>query len=90
MTKRHSKEAEMTRTEKVIGNVLDGEIQIILSDDVRNHRRIRTEELSSEVLGVIAVRRRMMKRPKTKCVSWLKRLASYLSNPLTLVKKTHQ
>nr|GEW04647.1 Gag-Pol polyprotein [Tanacetum cinerariifolium] len=37
--------------------------------------RKRTKELSSEVLGVIAVRK-MMKRIKTKRVSWLKHLAS--------------
>ncbi|GKA44624.1 retrovirus-related pol polyprotein from transposon TNT 1-94, partial [Tanacetum coccineum] len=30
-------------------------IQIILSKNVRNHRRTRTKELSSEVLGVIAI-----------------------------------
>ncbi|GJV40062.1 hypothetical protein Tco_1418502 [Tanacetum coccineum] len=32
-------------------------IQIILSKNVRNHRRTRTKELSSEVLGVIAIQR---------------------------------
>ncbi|GJX03179.1 hypothetical protein Tco_0189095 [Tanacetum coccineum] len=60
-TKRHSKEAETTRTAKVIGNVLDAEIQIILLENVQNHRKTRTKEHSSEVLGVIAVRK-MMKR----------------------------
>ncbi|GJX52464.1 zf-CCHC domain-containing protein [Tanacetum coccineum] len=34
--------------------------------------------------------RKMMKRLKTKHVSWLKHLARYVSNPLTLVMKTHQ
>nr|GEU57362.1 hypothetical protein [Tanacetum cinerariifolium] len=52
--KRHSKEAEMTRKTKVIGNALDAEILIILSENVRNHRRTRAKEISSEVLGVIA------------------------------------
>ncbi|GKA61787.1 retrovirus-related pol polyprotein from transposon TNT 1-94 [Tanacetum coccineum] len=69
MTKRRSKEAEMTRTAKVIGNVLVVEIQIIISENVRNHQRTRTKELSSDVLGVIAVKK-MMKRLKTKRVSW--------------------
>nr|GEW22927.1 hypothetical protein [Tanacetum cinerariifolium] len=36
----------------------------------------RTKELSSEALGVIAVRK-MMKKPKTKHVSWLKHLVIY-------------
>ncbi|GJX11487.1 retrovirus-related pol polyprotein from transposon TNT 1-94 [Tanacetum coccineum] len=75
MTKRHSKEAKTTRTEKVIGSALDAEIQIILSENVQNHRRTRTKEHLLEVLGLIAVRK-MMKRLKTKHVSWLKHLAS--------------
>ncbi|GJR37807.1 reverse transcriptase domain-containing protein [Tanacetum coccineum] len=54
MTKRHSKEAEMTRAAKVIGSALDAETLIILSENVRNHRRTRTKGLSSKVLGVIA------------------------------------
>ncbi|GJU73095.1 retrovirus-related pol polyprotein from transposon TNT 1-94 [Tanacetum coccineum] len=37
------------------GSVFDAVIQIILSENVRNHQRTRTKELSSEVLGVIAV-----------------------------------
>ncbi|GJT90297.1 retrovirus-related pol polyprotein from transposon TNT 1-94 [Tanacetum coccineum] len=74
MTKRHSKKAEMTRTAKVIGNASDAEIQIILSENVRNHRRKRAKEHSSEALGVIAVKK-MMKELKTKHVSWLTHLA---------------
>nr|GEX03945.1 alpha/beta hydrolases superfamily protein [Tanacetum cinerariifolium] len=46
------KEAEMTRTEKVIENVLDAVIQIILLENVQNHRNTRTKEHLSEVLGV--------------------------------------
>ncbi|GJX22368.1 hypothetical protein Tco_0226813 [Tanacetum coccineum] len=42
-------------------------IQIILLENVQNHRKTRTKERSSEVLGVIAVRK-MMKRIKTKHV----------------------
>ncbi|GJY95509.1 hypothetical protein Tco_0511870 [Tanacetum coccineum] len=66
--KRRSKEAEMTRTTKVIENVLDTVIQIILLENVQNHRKTRTKEHSSEVLGVIAVKN-MMRRPKTRRVS---------------------
>nr|GEV11255.1 transposase, Ptta/En/Spm, transposase, Tnp1/En/Spm-like protein [Tanacetum cinerariifolium] len=60
-TKRRSKEAEMTRTAKVIENVLDVVIQIILLENVQNYRKTRTKEHSSEVLGVIAVKK-MMRR----------------------------
>ncbi|GJY20829.1 hypothetical protein Tco_0393395 [Tanacetum coccineum] len=73
MTKRHSKEVETTRMVKVIGSALYAETQIILSENVRNHRKKRTKGLSSKVLGVIAVKKKM-KRSKTKCVSWLKHL----------------
>ncbi|GKC57669.1 hypothetical protein Tco_1085267 [Tanacetum coccineum] len=65
----------MTRAAKVIGSVLDAEIQIISLENVQNHRKTRTKEHSLEVLGVIAVRK-MMKRLKTKHVSWLKHLVS--------------
>nr|GEV75195.1 transposase, Ptta/En/Spm, transposase, Tnp1/En/Spm-like protein [Tanacetum cinerariifolium] len=65
--KGRSKEAEMTRTAKVIENVLDAVIQIILLKNVQNHQRTRTKELSSEVLRVIAVKK-MMRRPKTRRV----------------------
>ncbi|GJX84429.1 hypothetical protein Tco_0335203 [Tanacetum coccineum] len=67
-TKRRSKEAEMTRTAKVIENVLDAVIQIILLKNVQNHRKTRTKDHSSEVLGVIAVKK-MMRRSKTRRVS---------------------
>ncbi|GJW43993.1 retrovirus-related pol polyprotein from transposon TNT 1-94 [Tanacetum coccineum] len=60
------------------GSALDVETQIILSENVRNHRRTRTKELSSEILRVIAVRK-MMKRLKMKRVSWLKHLASEIT-----------
>ncbi|GJS86997.1 zf-CCHC domain-containing protein [Tanacetum coccineum] len=46
-------------------------------DNVRNHQRKRTKERSSEVLGVIAGKK-MMKRIKTRHVSWLKHLVSDL------------
>ncbi|GJS72004.1 retrovirus-related pol polyprotein from transposon TNT 1-94 [Tanacetum coccineum] len=49
----------------------DEVIQIILLENVQNHQKTRTKEHSSEVLGVIAVKK-MMKRLKTKRVSWLK------------------
>nr|GEU63172.1 hypothetical protein [Tanacetum cinerariifolium] len=68
MTKRRFKEAEMTRTAKAIENVLDAVIQIIVLENVQNHRRTRTKEHSSEVLRVIAVKK-MMRRPKTRRVS---------------------
>ncbi|GKA75551.1 retrovirus-related pol polyprotein from transposon TNT 1-94 [Tanacetum coccineum] len=55
MTKGRSKEAETTRMAKVIETVLDAVIQIILLENVRNHQRTRTKELTSEVLGVIAI-----------------------------------
>nr|GEW17604.1 UBN2 domain-containing protein [Tanacetum cinerariifolium] len=65
------------------------ETQIILSENVRNHQKTRNKGLSSEVLGVIAVRK-MIKRLMTKRVSWLKHLATYILNILTLVMKTLQ
>nr|GEX00859.1 zf-CCHC domain-containing protein/UBN2 domain-containing protein [Tanacetum cinerariifolium] len=71
------------------GSVLDVEIQIISMDNVQNHQKTKTKEHSSEVLGVIAVRK-MMKRLKTKHVSWLKHLVRYVPNSLTLVMKIHQ
>ncbi|GKD01858.1 hypothetical protein Tco_1172132, partial [Tanacetum coccineum] len=63
--KKTSKESEMTKTARVKGNVLDAAIQIISLENVQNHRKTRTKEHSSEVLGVIAVKK-MMKRSKTK------------------------
>ncbi|GJW34898.1 hypothetical protein Tco_0057818 [Tanacetum coccineum] len=64
-TKRRPKEAEMTRTIKVIENALDAVIQIILLENVQNHRETRTKEHSSEVLGAIAMKK-MMRRSKTR------------------------
>nr|GEY81760.1 zf-CCHC domain-containing protein/UBN2 domain-containing protein [Tanacetum cinerariifolium] len=46
--KRRSKEAEMKRMVKVIENVLDVAIQIILLENVQNHRKTRTKERLSE------------------------------------------
>nr|GEY68677.1 UBN2 domain-containing protein [Tanacetum cinerariifolium] len=59
--KKISKEPEMTRTAKVIENILDAVIQIILLENVQNHRKTRTKEHSSKVLGVIVVKK-MMRR----------------------------
>ncbi|GJZ25128.1 hypothetical protein Tco_0562587 [Tanacetum coccineum] len=87
MTKIHSKEVEMTRMAKVIGNILDVETRIILSKNVRNHRETRTKRLSLEVLGAITVRK-MMKRLKTKLVSWLMHLASASLFNVTDIHKT--
>nr|GEU39805.1 transposase, Ptta/En/Spm, transposase, Tnp1/En/Spm-like protein [Tanacetum cinerariifolium] len=53
---------------KVIENVSDAMIQIILLENVQNHRKTRTKEHSSEVLRVIAVKK-MMRRPKMRRVS---------------------
>ncbi|GJZ32796.1 retrovirus-related pol polyprotein from transposon TNT 1-94 [Tanacetum coccineum] len=77
MIKRRSKEAEMTKTIKVTGNALDAVIQIILSENIRNHRRKRTKEYSSEVLEVIALKK-MTKRIKMRHVLGLKHLVSNL------------
>ncbi|GJW98139.1 hypothetical protein Tco_0179947 [Tanacetum coccineum] len=54
--------------EEVIENALDAAIQIILLENVQNHRKTRTKEILSEVLGVIAVKK-MMRRSKMKRVS---------------------
>nr|GEY55844.1 transposase, Ptta/En/Spm, transposase, Tnp1/En/Spm-like protein [Tanacetum cinerariifolium] len=59
--KRHSKEAVMTRTVIVIENALDAATRIILLKNVQNHRKIRTKEYLSEVLGAIAVKKTMRK-----------------------------
>nr|GEY08913.1 hypothetical protein [Tanacetum cinerariifolium] len=45
MTKRHSKEAVMTRTVKLIENDLDAASRIILFKNVQNHRKTKTKEL---------------------------------------------
>ncbi|GKG57774.1 hypothetical protein Tco_0587372, partial [Tanacetum coccineum] len=59
--------AEMTKTTRVKGSVLDAKIQIILSENAQSHRETRTKEHSLEVLRAIAVKK-MMKRSKTKHV----------------------
>nr|GEZ69016.1 zf-CCHC domain-containing protein/DUF4219 domain-containing protein/UBN2 domain-containing protein [Tanacetum cinerariifolium] len=79
-TTKSSKEAETTRKEKVIGCVLDAVTQIILLENVQNHRMTRTKEHLSEVLGEIAVRK-MIKRSMTKHVLWLEHLVRYVQNP---------
>ncbi|GJX35489.1 hypothetical protein Tco_0247046 [Tanacetum coccineum] len=53
--------AEMTKTARVKGSVLDAEIPIILSENAQSHRETRTKEHSLEVLRAIAVKK-MMKR----------------------------
>nr|GEW00312.1 UBN2 domain-containing protein [Tanacetum cinerariifolium] len=60
-TKRHSKEAVMTRMAKVIENALDAATRIILLENVQNHRKIRTKECLSEVLEATVVKK-MMRR----------------------------
>ncbi|GKG40111.1 hypothetical protein Tco_0466888, partial [Tanacetum coccineum] len=45
----------------------DAATQIILLENVQNHRKIRTKELLSEALGAIAVKK-MMRRSETKLV----------------------
>nr|GEW72339.1 retrovirus-related Pol polyprotein from transposon TNT 1-94 [Tanacetum cinerariifolium] len=83
--RRHSKEAKTTRIEKVIGNVLDAETRIILSKNVQTHQETRPKKHSSKVLGAIEVRK-MMKRRKTKRVSWLMHLAR-LENKVSKLKE---
>ncbi|GKA96926.1 hypothetical protein Tco_0824820 [Tanacetum coccineum] len=56
------------RKVKVIENLLDAVIQIILLENVQNHQKTRTKECSSEVLGVIAVKK-IMRRSQTRRVS---------------------
>ncbi|GJT26741.1 hypothetical protein Tco_0907016 [Tanacetum coccineum] len=55
----------MTRTAKVKESVLDVKTQIILLENVQNHRETRAKEHSSKVLGATAVKK-MMKKSKTK------------------------
>ncbi|GJR79841.1 retrovirus-related pol polyprotein from transposon TNT 1-94 [Tanacetum coccineum] len=55
----------MTRTEKVKESVLDVKTQIILLENVQNHRETRAKEHSSKVLGATAVKK-MIKKSKTK------------------------
>nr|GEU66711.1 retrotransposon protein [Tanacetum cinerariifolium] len=56
--KKHSKEAVMTRTVKVIENALDLAIFILL-ENVQNYQKTRPKELLSEVLGAIVVKKMM-------------------------------
>ncbi|GJT41133.1 hypothetical protein Tco_0940998 [Tanacetum coccineum] len=57
-------------TVKVIENALDVATQIILLENVQNHRKIRTKELLSEALGAIA--------PKTSHLEAVKRIFQYI------------
>ncbi|GKB24382.1 hypothetical protein Tco_0863783, partial [Tanacetum coccineum] len=57
--KKTFQEAAMTRTVKAIENALDAATQIILLENVQNHRKTRTKDLLSKVLGVIAVKKIM-------------------------------
>ncbi|GJZ89112.1 retrovirus-related pol polyprotein from transposon TNT 1-94 [Tanacetum coccineum] len=56
---------------KKIENALDVAIQIILLENVQNHRKTRTKELFSEVLRVIAVKK-MMRRVDLEPDEWIK------------------
>nr|GEW14808.1 hypothetical protein [Tanacetum cinerariifolium] len=49
------------------GSSLDVETQIILLENVQNHQRIRTKEHSSEVLGVVAVKKIMKRLEDSGC-----------------------
>ncbi|GJS96626.1 UBN2 domain-containing protein [Tanacetum coccineum] len=60
-------------------SALDAEIQIISLDNVQTHRKTKTKEHSSEVLGAIVVRN-MMKRLKTKHFLWLEHQMSPPNN----------
>nr|GEU41354.1 hypothetical protein [Tanacetum cinerariifolium] len=62
--KRHSKEAVMTRTVKVIENALDVVTRIILLENVPNHQKTRTKKHLSKVLGVIVVNKMMRRKVK--------------------------
>nr|GEV02163.1 reverse transcriptase [Tanacetum cinerariifolium] len=75
MTKRYYKEAETTRTTQSDRKyVLNAETRIILSENVQNHQETRTKKPLSKVIGAITVMK-MIKRLKTKRVSWLMYLA---------------
>ncbi|GJS94093.1 retrovirus-related pol polyprotein from transposon TNT 1-94 [Tanacetum coccineum] len=58
-TKRRFKKAETTKMVKVIENALDAATRIILLENVQNHQKTRTKEHLSEVLGVIAVKKKI-------------------------------
>ncbi|GJZ57238.1 hypothetical protein Tco_0612732, partial [Tanacetum coccineum] len=60
--------SQTTKRVKVIENHLDAATRIILLENVQSHRKTRTKEFLSKVLGVIAVKK-MMRRSKTKRVS---------------------
>nr|GEU80143.1 UBN2 domain-containing protein [Tanacetum cinerariifolium] len=67
-TKISFKEAETIKMTRVKGSALDAKTQVILLENVQNHREIRTKEHSLEVRVAIAVKK-MMKKSKTKHVS---------------------
>ncbi|GJS98180.1 retrovirus-related pol polyprotein from transposon TNT 1-94 [Tanacetum coccineum] len=62
----------------------DAAIQIILLESILNHQNTRTKECSSEVIGVIAVKKNR-RRSKTRHVPYLKHQMRYALNPLTLI-----
>nr|GEU97811.1 retrovirus-related Pol polyprotein from transposon TNT 1-94 [Tanacetum cinerariifolium] len=72
----HSKEAVMTRTEKVIEHALDVATRIILLENVQNHQQIRTKEHLSEILRAIAVKK-MMRRVDLEPDEWIKDSGCY-------------
>nr|GEW05454.1 retrotransposon protein [Tanacetum cinerariifolium] len=83
--KRRSKKAIMIRTVKVIENALDAATRIILLENIQNHRKTKTKEPLSKVLGVIAVKK-MMERSKTKRVLSLKHQVRYALEPDEWIK----
>nr|GEU49656.1 reverse transcriptase domain-containing protein [Tanacetum cinerariifolium] len=56
---------------KVIENALDAATQIILLENVQNHRKIRTKERLPKVLGAIAAKK-MMRRVDLEPYEWIK------------------
>nr|GEV22946.1 copia protein [Tanacetum cinerariifolium] len=83
-TKRHSKEAVMTRTLKVIENALDAVTRIILLENVQNHQKTRTKEPLSEVLGVIVMKKMMRRflKDKTEAFDQFEVLTTKIQNQL--------
>nr|GEU63481.1 hypothetical protein [Tanacetum cinerariifolium] len=70
--KRSHSDKEMRRKERVIGNILDAVILIILLAIVQNYLATKIKRPSLEVLGAIA-KMTSKKKPTMKLVSWLNR-----------------
>ncbi|GKA15245.1 copia protein [Tanacetum coccineum] len=68
MEVRTSKKFFKKRCGDPIENALDVAIQIISLENVQNHRKTRTKEHSSEVLGVIAVKKMIKKIKDETCL----------------------